>query len=227
MTHSPGSQGSPAKPHTRWAFYICGRKDRRGATACKSRRIGALNAERQIIDAALNQILTPEYLSEVLAETKRQLESTVEIERQITAEKRRLEDLEIAIQRTLNTIEKTGSQSAQERLKQREAEKAQVKVELERLTLQLTPSQMEITPEALDIILAAWRGQFDGLQESGNIRETKSWLMQFISRIELRYNQAKIFYTYPLTSMMDLLTGGNSRSAFSVRGGTQAKDALH
>jgi hypothetical protein len=83
----------------------------------------------------LNQILTPEYLSEVIEETKKQLDSTIEIERQITAEKRTLDDLDIAIQRTLNTIEKTGSQAAQDRLKQREAEKAQTRYKIESLRL--------------------------------------------------------------------------------------------
>jgi hypothetical protein len=69
----------------------------------------------------------------------------------------------------------------------------------------------------MNIILAAGRAQFDRLQESGNVREIKAWLMQFVARIELGYNRARIFYTY---SMIDLFsTGGNLRNTFPHLGG--------
>ena len=216
MTHSTGNKKHP------WNNYLCGIKGRRGFTACKSRRVGARNVETKIIAAVLSHILTQKYLSEVIEETKKQFDSTAEIERQIKAAKRTLEDLDIAIQRTLNTIEKTGSQAAQDRLKQREAERAQVKGEIERLSLQLATAQTEITPEAMKIILTTWRDQFDKLQETGNVREIKAWLMQFISRIELGYNKARIFYTYP---MIDFLQNDSSiaRNAVSLRGGTKIR----
>ena len=196
MTHSPGNKKHP------WLHYICGTKDRHGVGACNSRRIGAANAEKQIMECVLNQVLTPGYLSVAIAETKKQLDSTAEIEPQIKAAARRLEDLEIAIQRTLNTIEKTGSEAAQDRLKQREVEKAQTKVDLKRLDLQLATAKTEITPKAMVVILAAWHAQFDSLQESGNVRELKAWLMQFVSRIELGYTRARIFYTYPVFDLL-------------------------
>ena len=216
MTHSRGYKKNP------WPEYICGRRDRHGIKACSSRRVGAINAEKQILSIVLNQILTPEYLSEVIAETKKRLDSTPEIERQINAAKRRLEDLDIAIQRTLNTIEKTGSPAAQERLKQREAEKTQTKDELKKLSLEIATAQTEITPEAMNVILVAWRAQFDKLQESGNVREIKAWLMQFVAGIELGYNRARIFYTYP---MIDLFaTDGNVRPSLPLPGGISLKN---
>jgi hypothetical protein len=190
-----------------WSYYICGTKDRKGLAACASRRVTATHAEQQVLACVLGQVLTPKYLAEVIAETKRKLDSTPEIERQIKAEKRKLEDVEIAIQRTLNTIEKTGSPAAEERLKQRESEKSQTQMELERLSLQLATAQTEITPESMELILAAWCAQFDQLRESGNVREIKAWLLQFVSKIELGYNRARIFYTYPIDSMIDLPAG--------------------
>lgn len=152
----------------------------------------------------------------MIDETKKQLDSTAELERQIKAARRRLEELEIAIQRHLNTIEKFGSTAAQERLQQREVEKAQTQGELKRLDLQLATARTEITAEAIGVIIAAWRAQFDQLQKSGTLREIKAWLVQFVSRIELGYNRARIFYTYP---MIDLLTAGDHMTV-SPRGGT-------
>jgi DNA invertase Pin-like site-specific DNA recombinase len=199
-----------------WRFYICGNKDRHGVAACASKRVAGPNAEQQILTSVLDQILTPEYLLEVIAETKKQLDSTPEIESQIKATRRKLEELAIAIQRNLNTIEKTGSPAAQERLKQREAEKAGAQTDLERLELQLRTAQTEITPEAVDIILAAWRAQFDQVRESGNVREIKAWLLQFVSRIELGYNRAKVFYTYPINTIMDLTPQGHATESLPL-----------
>jgi len=163
----------------------------------------------------VNQVLTPEYLAGVIAETKKHLDSTEEIQRQIQAEQRRLEDLEIAIERTLNTIERTGSQAAQDRLTQREAERAQVKGKIDQLTMELAAARLEITPEAMTIILAAWRDQLARLQETGSVRELKAWILQFVARVELGYNTAKIFYTYPLKDILSL------QNAFPLRGGTK------
>ena len=217
MTHSPGNKNKP------WLHYICGTKDRHGVTACRSRRIGAVNAEKSILASVLNQVLTVEYLSEAIAETKKQMDSASELKRQIKADRRKLEDLEIAIQRTLNTIEKTNSPAAQKSLAQRldlrEAERIQTKSNLERLELQLMAAQTEITPEAMEIILAAWRAQFDQIQESGNVRELKAWLLQFVSRIELGYNRARIFYTYPMIDLFSTSGNLNSRNRFFPRGG--------
>ncbi len=208
MTHSTGHKNRP------WHNYMCGAKDRHGPAACTSKRIGARNAETQILAAVIERVLTPEYLTEVIDETKKQFASTADLERQIHAEEHKLEDLDIAIQRHLNTIERTGSPAAQERLRQREAEKAQVRVELERLRLQLATARIEITPEAMTIILQAWRDQLTKAQESGNVREIKAWLTRFVSRIELGYNRAKIFYTC-LIDFSDM-----ARKASLLRGGT-------
>lgn len=212
MTHSPGNRKRP------WLHYLCGSRDRRGPTACKSRRVGAARAEREILAAVLSQVLSPDRLLQVIEETRKGLDSTPELERQIRAARRQLEKLEISIRRNLDTIERTGSHAAQDLLMQREAEKAQTQAELEQLTLQLATARTEITPAAMVIIMDAWRAQLERLEESGNVRAVKAWLMQFVSKIELGYNQARIFYTYPL---VDLLPDGTrARNASLRRGGT-------
>jgi transposase len=164
----------------------------------------------------LDKVLTAEYLNEVITATKKKIVSTDEAERQIIAARRSLEDLNIAIQRTLNTIEKTGSEAAQERLKQREAEKIQVKQEIERLSAELAAAQVEFTPTALDIIARKWRDQFAEAQKSEDITVRKDALMRFVSRVDLGYNKVMISYTYPMT---ELFQGKQAESALH-RGGT-------
>lgn len=199
-----------------WRFYMCGKKNREGYAACPSKRIGANNAEAQVMATVLNKILTQEYLSEVITETKKRFGATTEIERQVKAAQREIEDLDIAIQRNLSTIEKTGSEAAQDRLKQRETERAKAKADLDQLMMRLTAAQIEITPEAMEIVLEVWRAQLTQLQEAGNISDLKAWVTQFISRIDLSYNKAKIHYTYPMNEIFTF----SQLNTQSARGGT-------
>ena len=208
MTHTPGHKG-----HT-WRYYLCGKKDRQGAKACPSRRVGERAAEDAILNAVIDQVLSPDYLEEVIETARAQFSDASDIERQITLAKRHEEDLRIAINRALNAIEKTGSDSAVERLKQREAERSQVNAEIDRLDTQLAAGRIEITPEAMGIVLNAWRDQLIRARETKDIRFIRSWLYRFVSRVDLGYNHARIHYTYPLIDL-------TSRNARAFRGGTK------
>jgi hypothetical protein len=101
-------------------------------------------------------------------------------------------------------IEKTGSEAAQDLFTQREMERRNIMANIERLNLQLAQSQIEINPEAIPYFVEGWRDQFNRLQEAGTLREIKDFMMLFIKRIELGYNQAKIYYTYPVTDASKL-----------------------
>jgi hypothetical protein len=70
----------------------------------------------------------------------------------------------------------------------------------------------EITPQAIGLF-SAYLTQFDQSQESGNVGDIKAWIMQFVFRIKLGYNTAKIFYTYPMTDLF------NSRNTVFLLGG--------
>lgn len=199
MTHSKGYNSPP------WRHYICGKKQRQGNRSCNSRRVGADKADAEISAVLLNRILTPDYFAEALEMARRNMQSSADVERKITAESRRLEDLSLSIQRLLRTIEKTDSPAALELLQRREAEYTQARAELERLRRQLATVQLEITPAAGKVILAAWRERFQRSQEVNDIRESRAFLSLFIQRIEVGYNDvkkmttAKIFYTYPMS----------------------------
>ena len=202
MTHSRGYKKN--KP---WSYYICGRKNRHGNQACSSRRIGANKADAQIIEVLKNKILTQDYLAIGLEEARHNMQSLADIENQLTAEKRTLEDLEISIQRLLRTIERTDSPAAQERLKQREAERAHARIEIDKLSRQLASNQMDISPLVQEIILTEWRSRLNKLEEAGDVRELREFIMDYIQKIEIGYNPnkkmttAKISYTYTMRNV--------------------------
>jgi hypothetical protein len=194
---------------------MCGRKDRQGAKACRSRRIGELHAEETILNAVLNQILSVEYLQQVIDHARAQFGDTTDLERQISLERHSLDDLEIAIQRTLNAIESTGSQSAVDRLKQREVERAQLRAKISILESQLAAAKVAITPEAMCLVLDAWRDQILQARETKDIKFIRTWLSRFVTKIELGYNRARIHYTYPMTDFSP-----NPRFVYPHLGGT-------
>lgn len=214
MTHSPGHKVKP------WAFYICGRKDRHGAKSCQSRRIGAKHAEDAIVNAVIEKVLSPAYLEEVIENARLQFGDTSDIERQIKKVKHDLESLDIAIQRALNAIERTGSEAAYKRHEQRERERAQVKDKLDHLEAQLAAAKVEITPEAMTIVLDEWSNQLTQARATNDVKLIRTWLQRFVSRVELGYQQAKIFYTYPLIDFSPL---DNSRKFYPVFGGISLK----
>jgi hypothetical protein len=214
MTHTPGHKAKP------WRCYICGRKDRQGAKACPSRRVGEKPAENAILNAVENQVLSPAYLEQVIEQARAAFGDTAEIERQITLAKRKADDLELAIRRVFDAIERSGSQTAYDRLTEREREHAQVKAEIDHLESMLAAAKVEITPEAMNIVLDEWRKQFTQARQSNDVRLIRTWLYLFVSRIEIGYNRAKIYYTYP---MIDFSLFA-SRTTIAFRGGTSQTD---
>ncbi|MCC6569610.1 MAG: recombinase family protein [Anaerolineales bacterium] len=206
MTHTSGHKNRS------WRYYICGKKDKQGAAACASRRVGEQQAEDAVINAVIEKVLTPEYLAEVIEHTRAKFSDASAIELQINNAKRALEDLEIVIQRLIRAIEKTESPSASDRLQDRERERAQVKAEIEHLESQIAASKVEITPEAMTIVLESWRGQLMQARATKDIKFVRAWLYRFVSRIELGYNHARIFYTYPMADF--------SHDSFPHCGGT-------
>jgi len=61
-------------------------------------------------------------------------------------------------------------------------------------------AQIEISLEALALALNIWHNQITQAQQGNDIRTLQNLLTQFVCKIELDYNQAKIWYTYPLDS---------------------------
>ncbi|MBV6401919.1 MAG: hypothetical protein CNIPEHKO_02222 [Anaerolineales bacterium] len=209
MTHTSGHKNRS------WRYYICGRKDRQGAAACSARRVGEQQAEDAVMNAVIEKVLTPEYLAEAVEQARAKFSDASAIELQINNARHALEDLEIVIQRLIRTIEKTDSPSASDRLRDRERERAQVKAEIEGLESQFAASKVEITPEAMAIVLDTWRDQLIKARATKDINSVRAWLYCFVSRIELGYNHARIFYTYPMTDFS--LT---PRFGYPLRGGT-------
>lgn len=197
---------------TRYKAYLCGKKrNRSNYRVCEGRQINMIKADQAVIDTVLTRILTPEFVTELLDELRAQISDTTQIERQEQEKLQSLATCERAIDRLLSAIEETDSPAAKERLKERENERARLKFEITAIQARREAARLTISPEALQLVLEVWAGQIEAARRSEDIRNLQSLLRRFVTKIELGYNLAKIWYTYPVDAFADSrLTKENS-----------------
>ena len=185
-----------------WPYYICNIKERQKSVdkSCHSRRVNARRADRVILETVLNRILTPAFLEDLIEETREQMSDTSSLDLEITQKKTALESLDRGIQRLLDMVESgdMATGDATTRLKQRQAERARMQSELRLLEARRDTSKIEITPEAVALVLDTWCRQFSDVQEAGDMRALRALLSRFIVKVELGYKQGRIWYTYPV-----------------------------
>ena len=188
----------------KWIAYLCGKKRNSGNwRACEGKQIQAAKADAAIINAVLNVILTQEFANELINQIRAHLSDDSESQRQEQATRQALTTCEKAISRLLDTIEATDSATAKDRLKEREQERARLQFEIAAFESRLKAAQLEITPEALEFILEVWRGNIEAARDQNDIRGLQRLLRQFVTKIELGYNKARLWYTYPIDAFAE------------------------
>lgn len=110
-------------------------------------------------------------------------------------------ECERAIANLLDLAESFGARAAAERLHEREVEKDRVLSDLRQVELKRKAAQLEVTPDALGLALAAWSGELAEVTGTGDILMVKNYLKRFVAKVELGYNTARIWYTYPIDAL--------------------------
>jgi site-specific DNA recombinase len=189
-------------PSDGWPYYICNNKERykQVENGCKSRRINERRADRVILDTVLNRVITPAFLEELIEETRLQMSDTSALDLEIVQKRTTQEGLDRSIQRLLDLVEvgDVNTGDAIVRLNQRQAERVRIQSEIKILEARRNAGKIEITPEAIAIVIETWRGQFNEVEEANDPNALRSLLARFVVKIELGYRQARIWYTYPV-----------------------------
>jgi DNA invertase Pin-like site-specific DNA recombinase len=195
--------GSAIVLHTSpdYRSYACGLRDRqRGIKDCtQAHSIHAGKAERLILDAVLNRILSPEYIDDMLSELQSQLIDTDKLDREIDEVNNMLIITSRSITRLLKLVEVTGDMDAiTKRLKELKAEEAERVTRLQELKASRAVEMPQLSPAALALVFSTWREQIQNATDSGEVLTVKNLLSQFVKKIELGYKVAIIHYTYPV-----------------------------
>ena len=193
-------------------YYICGNRDRRrGIKDCDNPRVMAKRIDGLVLDTVLMRILTPSFAEEILEKLEMRFSNTDTLQEEIKRKRYELTEKKRAINNLLDLAENFGARSAQERLKQREIERAVLETEIKSLEAQKKNSEITVTPEALALVVETWRNDVLEAKKNENVAALRSLLAHFISRIEIDYHQAEIWYTFPkggITPIVKGLPGG-------------------
>lgn len=192
---------------TKWKAYVCGKKRNGGDWhACEGKQIQAANADKAVINAVLNQILTRDYVTALLDEIRTQMSDTEEINKQEQIAQKALSACERAINHLLDTIVETNSPAAKERLKEQENERSRLQFELSTIEGKRNAAKLDITPEAIALVLNVWRGEIETARDNDDIRALQNLLRLFVTKIELGKGIARVWYTYPLNAFAEAET---------------------
>ncbi|RMG90153.1 MAG: recombinase family protein [Chloroflexi bacterium] len=181
----------------RWTHYICGQKKRRWGD-CETPRISTRKIEGLIIEKTRAEILQAQNLPALLENINAQL-SINQQHAQIELESinRKISELDTLIGRLLDAIEKRGLDDIiSERLNEREAEREQLLRERRRLLAQHAGHLPQLTPNALQKILA----QFEAALYEAGPADRRRAIQTLIERIDFDGETIKIRYTIPLSS---------------------------
>ena len=198
--------------NSRWDCYICNKKNSMGNRVCENHMINGKHADSAVLNAVLGKVLTPEFLQAVLDETKALLSDTDEIDREETRLKKELGEVKQKIKNLLDQLEESNSPALLGRLQEREAKRATLEADLRQIEGKRKAAQVELSPEALQLALAAWREEItqvnqalqtatDQASRADHIRALKSLLTRFVTKVELGYNRARIWYSYPINAL--------------------------
>ena len=193
--------GAKSTKTGKWISYLCGKKRNSGSWhACEGKQIKADRADRAIVDAVLNQVLTVDRADELIKQVQASYSDNGEILRQEAAARAALSSSEKSISNLLDTIESTGSATAKDRLKERESDRARLQFELSMIMSQRNAAEIEITPEVLSDVLDVWRGEVEAARDQNDIRGLQRYLKHFIVKIELGYFTARLWYTFKINA---------------------------
>jgi len=187
-----------------WRCYICNRKYLQGYDACEGRQVNARHAEVVVLDTLLNRILTPTYFNQLLARVQTRLDNDPDFDNRIALLRKSLADTERAIQNLLDMVENFGAQSAVDRLRQREAEKATLAAKLQDMESQLHARHLQLSSEALEEVFHAWRKEMAVTLARQDIQAARIMIERFIIKIELGYDEVRIRYRYPLGASLGM-----------------------
>jgi site-specific DNA recombinase len=192
----------------RYTYYVCGKRDRKhGMKACpECHHVNGRKADAIILATVASQVLTPAFLEELFEEVCLLLTDTGTLKDEIKRKRAALNEIKRAIHNLLDLAETFGAGAARDRLKEREKEKAVMEAEVRSLEIRLDSASVEISPEALQMALAAWAGELAGLQAGGDPGALRAFLGRFVKKVELGYNQARIHYTFPIDAISPKVT---------------------
>jgi DNA invertase Pin-like site-specific DNA recombinase len=185
----------------KYRSYTCGKRDRqRGFSVCtQARRVNARKAERVVLDAIRNKILSPKFVNDWIADIQSQMTDVNDFDRMIGETNKTLISTERSITRLLQLAEGTGEiEEITSRLINLKRDKVELESKIKILKARQDANNPQITPEALALAFAEIGQQIDEALQRGELLTAKKIIGGFVQKIELSNKNAIIHYVNPL-----------------------------
>lgn len=177
-----------------WRYYICSRRKVSHSRECTLPAIKAERIESAVLDALTAEILTAERLGDLLQAANEDVAGrSAELAATRTAIQQRLSEVDRAISRLVDSIEREDSQSLRARLSEREEEGRTLQAQLAAIDRAIAGARITISRQALAQLVAG----LSGILRSGDIAASRQVLRSLILRVEVTADQGTLYYTVP------------------------------
>lgn len=180
-------------PRARYRRYTCTRWKR--GHDCTIHHVSAQLVEQAVYRKLAEEVLQPERLLQMLADTKLGQEERSDLETLIGRLEGEIADLDKAIKRLVDALEKAGySETVGERLAQREQERAARDGELQDARRRLAQGEIKVPRPLLEAFCAGTQAVLSG----GDPEDIRALLRKILIRVDL-YNDhsGTVYYTFP------------------------------
>jgi len=168
----------------RYRRYVCLRWKSRRDCDDDPHYVTANALEGAVLDKLVEEVLQPEHLLRVLKDAQPDDEAREELERDRRRLEAKITDIETVINRLLDAVERSCySGSLEERLGQRERERAELQTELAAVRRSLEQTETEVP--------------VDVIEDFCYLEDVRALLRTFVVRIEVEDHRGRIIYGFP------------------------------
>ena len=197
--------GRSAKSH-QYYYYACNEGLKKGNDICGARALPKDKLEELIVDEVKSKILNQESLTELVKLVNQELDSSHDmikdrleaIDTELNDVRSRLSKLYDALETGKICLEDLSPRIRELRLHQDELNQRRLETEVEGIGQEVKHVDAET--------IKSYAEDLKSILEEADIAESKAFLRSFIKRVEVRQNEAEIFYNLPIPS------GGGSQS---------------
>jgi site-specific DNA recombinase len=181
----------------RFAYYVCGTLDKKGAGACPAKYLNADQFERAVIEQIKKHVLTRENLEELVKLTNRELDASMESQQaELAAISQAIEDTSRRLDKLYDAVE-TGKLELED-LAPRIREQRQRQAQLQAHRIEIESAMSDRRVELIDLeMMTAYITDMQSVLQEGTLLERKAFIRSFVKEIHITGDEAVLTYSMP------------------------------
>lgn len=181
----------------KFAYYVCGTLDKKGAGSCPAKYLNAKKFEGAIIEQIKKRVLTKENLKELVDLTNQALDSEMESHNnELDAISRAIDDTNRRLERLYDAIE-TGKLDLDDlALRIKELRQRQEQLQTQRIEIENRMSDRRVELVNLET-MTEYIVDMQAVLREGTLVERKAFIRSFVKDIRVSGNEAVLTYSVP------------------------------